>query len=884
MNAGIFGGKTDLGQPEELVMLYCNITIPPQLNLTKPIRDTMKLSKIAVAVSCIALPAFADTITGQVVDSDGQPVIGAKIELTKSKNHVVTDNNGMFSIESKSSDAEVHVIAKGFAHEYIEWDQKPVTITLTQSVIEQIDVIGVPIHTSNLESATPVNVLTGDALKMNQASTLGETLKAELGVHTSYYGPVASSPIIRGLGGPRVLVTQNSLDVSDASRVGADHVVAVESSTARQIEVLRGPATLIYGSGAIGGVVNIVDDRVPTSNEFEGEVEISHNAVAEENHAGFSVTTGADQFALHIDGFWRDGDNYEIPGIAELEDAHHEEHDEHSEENTGELENSASESSGFNIGASHLLENGFVGISYGRLDREYGIPGHSHGHGEEGHDEHEGEDHDEHDGEEHDEHSEESVYGDLEQDRWQLLSELTFDHALIAGMNTRIGYTDYRHAEIEDGMEGTVFSNETLQFKSDFILNDLAGWHSVVSFEYKDVDFEATGEEAFTPPSNTESFSAAYLLEKHFDDVLVQWGFRFEDVNMTADNFEVEIGHHDEDEHEGEEHEGEEGHDDEHHEEELTLVDFDAQEFTPLSFSAGAVWDFTPGYNVGISYTHAQRAPSTAELFSFGPHIGTNTFVVGALFELHEEDGEYHFDLADDSPDVEKSNNIDISLRKFEGDIGFIVSLFYNEVSNYYYQQNTGLFMDDGHGHGHDDDHDEEHHDEMDDGHDEMGEEHDDHDEHSDEEGLPVYLYQAEDATLYGFEAELIWQTTDNLKSRFFTDYTRGELDNGGNLPRISPMRLGAVFNYELNDWQAEFSAVRYAEQDDIAAYETKTDGYTMLDANISYSFDLDGNDMLAYLKVSNITDEEARVHTSFIKDQTLLPGRGFTLGFRGSF
>src|SRR5690606_5939263 len=136
------------------------------------------------------------------------------------------------------------------------------------------------------------------------------------GVHSSYYGPVASSPIIRGMDGPRVLITQNSLDAGDASRVGPDHAVATEASTARQIEILRGPSTLFYGSGAIGGVVNIVDDRVPQSNETEGEWRVEHNSVADDKLVSGSVTTGTGNVAVHVDGFWRDANDYKIPGPA----------------------------------------------------------------------------------------------------------------------------------------------------------------------------------------------------------------------------------------------------------------------------------------------------------------------------------------------------------------------------------------------------------------------------------------------------------------------------------------------------------------------------------------------------------------------------------------
>ena len=183
--------------------------------------------------------------------------------MVESGTEIVTDAQGYFSVQSSDSvDTEVHVTVTGYSHTTIHIGgngEKPMLIALRRSAIEQIDVTATPFHASIMESAQPVTVVAGEELRRKQAATLGETLKNEVGVHSSYFGPVSSSPIIRGLNGPRVLITQNGLDASDASRVGPDHVVATEASTAQQIEILRGPATLFFGSGAIGGVVNIVD-------------------------------------------------------------------------------------------------------------------------------------------------------------------------------------------------------------------------------------------------------------------------------------------------------------------------------------------------------------------------------------------------------------------------------------------------------------------------------------------------------------------------------------------------------------------------------------------------------------------------------------------------
>lgn len=779
-----------------------------------------------LTLSGLTLSNLVQALSGQVTDASGNPVSDAAIEVIGSQLNTRTNAQGQFTLETDAA-AELHIHAPGYSHQTLHVEagnNDALQIALRRSIIEQIDVTATPFHTSIMESAQPVTVVAGDELRRKQASTLGETLKNEVGVHSSYFGPVASSPIIRGLSGPRVLITQNGLDVSDASRVGPDHAVATEASTAEQIEILRGPATLFYGSGAIGGVVNIVDDRVPSSSEAKGVFSMGHNTVSDEDETSLAYTGGNEQFAFHLDGFWRDGSDYEVPGLAvqETEEEHEEEgHDEH---RNGVLENSASESKGFNIGGSLLLDNGYIGLAYGRLERTNGIPGHSHGHG------HEEEEHED----EHDEYEEEdaNVFSDLKQDRWQLISELSLDTPWLSGVNTRIGYTDYEHAELENGEVGTVFSNETLQARVDLMLQEIAGWRGALSFEAKLSDFEAVGEEAFTPPSSTDSYAIALMQEKHFGDFLWQLGARVEKVTLDADP--IVFGHDEDD-----------------------LLHFDEIDFTPYSLSVGVVWDFAADYNAALSVTHAQRAPSASELFSYGPHIGTSSFEVGALFWLHDGESPHFHDGND--VDEEVSNNIDLSLRKHSGDIGWVVNLFYNEVDNFYYERNTGLSSEDFE-------------------HEEVEEDHD-HDHGSD---LPVYLFEQADATLYGIEAQLAWQVSAPITLSFWGDSIRGKLDDGGNLPRIPPVRLGSQLRYESNGWEAEVDISHYFEQDKTAQFETTTDAYTLIDAELAYTFVRSSKNLTIYLKGRNLGDEKARVHSSFLKDLAPLPGRGFSIGIRG--
>jgi len=766
--------------------------------------------------------AFAQKISGKVIKENGEVL--AKVKITNSVNQdvIFTDQQGRFSLDDLNKGTiELHISEKNYSHfsqriTVENQDIANVVIELSPTVFEIIDVYATPLHSSSIESALPVNVLSSDELRLKQASTLGETLKNEVGIHSTYYGPVASSPIIRGLDGPRVLITQNGLDAGDASRVGPDHVAASETSTATQIEVLRGPATLFYGSGAIGGVVNVVDNRIPTSTETNFEWLLQHNSVADENQASMSLQTGKNNFAFHLDGFWRESEDYKIAGDAELEHDEHDEEHEHEEEHeeeheseseSGKLANSASTSQGFTLGTSYLLDNGYAGISYGYMTRQYGVPGHAH------HDEHEST-------EPLEEMHEEGVEADMQQSRLQLLSELNFSEQFIDRLQAKVAYTDYQHQEIEEGLVGTQFTNDSLEVRLDLYHQELAGFNGAWTLHYKNSDFEAVGEEAFTPPSNTETLALAWLEEKHLTSTtLLQFGARVEQVTIDVDN--------------------------------EALLQISQQDFSPFSTSVGLVWDFSQGYNLGASIAYSQRAPSAAELFSYGAHIGTNTFEVGAMYDITtSNDGSFDVVLAEQSPSLETSMNIDLTLRKFTGDFGFVLSAFYNQVDDFYYQQDTGLVVGDI------------------------------------DEALPVLVFRQDDVDMYGIEAELIYQVSEPLKATLFSDFTRAKLTNGDNLPRIPPMRVGLVFNYQAQSFASELSINHYFDQTDIGQLETTTDGYTMLDANFNYYLNDVGldSDLVVFLKGQNLTDVNARVHSSFLKNVAPLPGRGLTLGIRGSF
>jgi iron complex outermembrane receptor protein len=699
-----------------------------------------------------------------------------------------------------------------------------------ESDIEKLIITASPLGRSVLQSSTPVSILSGDELEKNQSATLGETLKSMPGVNSTYFGPVASSPIIRGLDGPRVKVVQNGMDSSDASRVGPDHIATTETSTATQIEVLRGPSTLLYGSGAIGGVVNVVDNRLPKTRQegLSGRVSALHDTVSNERTVSTDINGGQDKFAWHLDAFSRKSDDYDIPEFT-LEDG----------DIIDTLENSDIYSQGFTLGAGWIGDDVTLSLAYGRLETDYGIPGHAH-------DEHEEEGHDDEEGHDEEMEDEEAVFARMKQDRFQSVIDWKNLSGWFTEAHWHNAYTEYQHSEIEGGEVGTTFKNDSLESRLWAKHAAVNGWQGVVGLHYTSSDFSAVGEEAFTPSTESTSSALFVLEEKTIGDFLWQLGARLEHVAHKPDNAFFRNSEVD--------------------------ANFDDVSYTANSLSAGFVYQVDDNQSFAVNYAHSERAPSSAEMFSNGIHISTSTYEVGAGFDLVIDDSnpdDLEFTLLQSNREVKKevSNNLDLTYRVQTEDLHANFSVFYNQIDNYLFQQNTGL-------------------------------EFHDHEEAlagvelpvdiHEEDGLPIYVFSQQDAELYGFEADVDWHLNDNLRISAFTDFTRAKLthstDENTDLPRIPSMRFGTELHWEQGNWHAELGVIHYTKQDKIADFETQTDGYTLVSAAFNYYVSLDDTDLTFYVKANNLTNELARVHSSFLKDDAPLPARSFVLGAKVSF
>lgn len=712
--------------------------------------------------------------------------------------------------------------------------------------LERIVVTASPLERTAIESAQPIYVMSGDALRQSQAATLGETLRDLPGVQSSYYSPTSSSPVIRGLDGPRVRILQNGLDVGDVSRGGPDHAVSSEVSTATQIEVLRGPSTLLYGSGASGGIVNVVDNRIPRQpmTGTQGEVAVGVSSAANERLGSASLQQGNGDFVLHLDGFKRDADDYRVPEFTNPEG-----------ERSDTIENSFTDDIGATVGASYHFEDGFFGASYGRLERDYGIPGHGHGHEEE-EDEHAHEELEEPGHE--DEHANEEtghagVFARMVQDRVQLLGQLDNPFSGFERLNVSFGYTELTHEEIEESFIESAFSVEQAELRIVARHEPVMGWRGALGTQIKQVDYNAYGAEAFSPATDTQLAGLFWLGERRSGNITWELGARAEHV-------------------------------------ELDTEDFATLSYTPVSASFGATLRQNEQLVYSASLSYSERAPQANELFSNGAHFATRTYDVGGAFEVHEEHGheeegheepahdeqadeehmDYHLAMADQALRKETSTNLDLGVHYDGAKWHLNANLFYNQINDFIYARGLGFTS----AHlesdlGTDDDHADEH-----DGH------------AHDDSGLAVYQYAQEDADLYGFEFEGHYLINDAWKIGAFSDFTRAKLQGGaGNVPRIPAMRTGLDVTYTQQNWDATIGYTQYWAQNDTAEGEAATDAFGQLNAYLNFYPQVGGRqDIAVYVKAENLTNRLGYVHNSFIRDYAPLPGMNVGAGVRISF
>ncbi len=442
---------------------------------------------------------------------------------------------------------------------------------------DEIIVTGSPIAHPEHESIIASSVLTEDELAARGEASIGELLRREPGISSTFFGPAASRPVIRGLSGDRISVLDAGIGAIDISAVSDDHAVAVEPATAERIEIVRGAATLYYGSSAAGGVINVFDGRIPgevPKGGVDGALRTSVATADESVEAAGGADIrlgklGAADLVVHLDGFYRNTDDYEIPGFAEsavlraLEPPATPGSGE--EEISGVVENSDLETKGGSFGGSLIFSDGFIGISGKRTRSNYAVPG----------------------------SEEERVRIDLEQDRYDLMGEFNNEFLIFESVKLRFGYADYIHQELEGAEIGTTFKNEGYEGRVELMEKEFGGFRGASGFQFKRRDFEAIGDEAFTPPNITNQYGVFTVREYERGEWHYQVSGRYERTEMESKS--------------------------------VALV----RSFDAFSFSGGVGVEPNDNLFLGLNILRTERAPAPEELFSNGPHLATNAFEIG---------------------------------------------------------------------------------------------------------------------------------------------------------------------------------------------------------------------------------------------------------------
>ena len=503
--------------------------------------------------------------------------------------------------------------------------------------LEAIEVTASPLRQGIDDLARPVDVLSGEELDARKAGNLGETLERQAGVQNASFGAGVGRPVIRGLEGARVQVLANGNSALDVSTVSADHAIGIEPFLADQIEVLKGPATLLYGSGAIGGAVNVVDGRVPTlqaGRAFSGRAELRHGGVDDSGTGMARVDMDAGPVTFHADLFRRSAGDYRIPGyafsdakiaeeIAEGEDPDH--------FARGRLPNSELTTEGGALGGSWFGERAWFGMAASTYRSDYGIPPGAHAHGEE--EEEEGH-------EEGHEHEEEVVRIDLRQDRFETRGGVR-DVGAFEELNWRVVRSLYEHTELEGDAVGTRFENDGLEARFEAVQRERNGWRGAFGLQFSERDFAAIGDEAFVPPSLSRDIGLFALQEKQFGQLKLEFGARHDRVRITPEAAAPAVSR------------------------------------SASSVAAGALWDFSEAVHLSLNLNRAERVPTAEELFSDGPHVATGSFEIG-----------------DAGLDNEVALGGELGLHLHQGRFDGSVSVFRTQFDDFIYLADTGAELD----------------------------------------------------------------------------------------------------------------------------------------------------------------------------------------------
>jgi len=687
----------------------------------------------------------------------------------------------------------------------------------SQEVEEVIVVTSALIDTT--EITNPLYVIDGDEIIDDATTSIGDAIDSYLGVSIADYGAAVGQPIIRGMSGPRVKILKNGMVNRDVSGLGVDHLNDVDLNDVQQIEIVKGPSSLLYANGTIGGIINIVDDCISEINYELPELKVGYETQ--------SVNDGSSEFinfknnfnSFNVNFGYKNTEfgNYDVPDDAVIHKG-----DDHDDEELSYIENSDFAVEATKFGISRAGDWGYVGFSVDNLESLYGIPFH-------------GEEHPEEDGEPHED---ERIFSSTDSESFTIKGSYNVNSNLVNKIDYTFRDTDYTlveaHAE-EDGEPHdpgeeehtpTLFSNNATEYGAIFdISNDIRT--QKLSFNYVDEDSSIVGEEAFMNPAKNEVLTLGYFVGQDFDLFHMDLGIRLDQVTRSGSVT-----------------------DEDHGDVDSFTIDDDVS-----SFAVSIGRDLSDTLELNLGFSSVERLPSVIELFMNGPHMATGRFEVG-----------------DPTLSTETSNNFDISLNFDTGEYFAYASFYINDVDNYIAlideEDHDGHDPHDGDGDGHDP-------------HDGDDNQHPPHDPHENlihanyvQEDAEFDGYELEFGRTFNI-------ASGEMTLSFGKDVVNAKFADGHNVPRINPSRNVYSLSYTQDNIIFKLQLKDVEKQNDIGEGETVTAGYQMLDTRLTKTFDLSGESkLIVSLFGKNLLDEVARNHSSFVKNEVPLAGRNYGIKF----
>ena len=720
---------------------------------------------------------------------------------------------------------------------------------ISQEIEETVVVTSALIDTTEINN--PLYVIDGDDIGDDATTSLGDAIDSYLGVSIADYGAAVGQPIIRGMSGPRVKILKNGVVNRDVSGLGVDHLNDLDLHDVQQIEIVKGPSSILYANGTIGGIINVVDDCISALNYELPEIKVgyetqsvndgdSKNINYKNNIGGFNVNFGYNKINFG---------NYDIPSGAVLHEEEHDENEEeeHHEEDMGFINNSDYAVDATKFGISKVGDWGYVGISVDNLESVYGIPFHGDEHEDEHGDDHDDDHGDDHgDEEEHEEHGDERIFSTTDSESTTIKGSYNVNGNLINKVDFTFRNSDYTLTEAHEEEEGhddhgdeeehapTVFMNEATEYGAIFDISNDISTQKVV-FNIVDEDNSIVGEEAFMNPANNEEFTIGYYLSRELNLFNVDVGMRVDQIERSGSVTDEDHGD----------------------------IDYYNIDDTANSFAVSIGRDLSDSLSLSLGFASVERLPSVIELFMNGPHMATGRFEVG-----------------DPTLSSETSENFDITLN-YEKDGFYAYASFYvTDVDNY-----IALIDEE------DDHHDEdEHHEDEDEHHEDEDEHHEDEDGHDkhDHGNLIHANYMQEDAEFDGYEFEFgksFDLDSGVLNLSYGRDVVNAEFSDGHYVPRINPARNVYSLSYKQNNMVFKLNLKDVDKQSDIGEGESITDAYKMLDVRLTKTYSLaDNSELKVSLFGRNLLNEVARNHSSFVKDEVPLPGKNYGIKFNLTF